>query len=89
MKVTIKKFDVGMEVKYNGIEFQVHSPDGVDHLGDIVLTQTGLTWCKGRTTAKRGIKVTFREFAEWAEQKAAAAKARAKPKRKAARKKGK
>lgn len=42
MKVTIKSFDVGMEVKNAGIEFDVYSPDGTDHLGDLVLTKSGL-----------------------------------------------
>ena len=82
MKVTIKSFDVGMEVKTKGIEFQVH--DGTKHLGDIVLTKTGLIWCKGRTTSAKGIKVRFDEFANWAEQKTAKTKAGAK----AAKKKG-
>jgi len=83
MKVTIKSFDVGMDVKTKGIEFQVHSPDGAKHLGDIVLNNRGLTWCKGRTTPAKGTKVSFTEFIEWAEQKAA------KPKAKKAKKKGK
>ena len=86
MKVTVKSFDVDMEVKNKGMKIQVHSPDGTKHLGDIVLTRTGLTWCKGRTTRANGIKVSFDDFANWAEQEAAKAKAKAKAK--AAKKKG-
>ena len=40
MKVKIKSFDVRMEVKNRGIEFDVYSPDGREHLGDLVLTKT-------------------------------------------------
>ena len=86
MKVTIKSFDVGMEVKTKGIEFQVKSTDGARHRGDIVLTKAGLIWCRGRTTRANGVKVSFDEFATWAEQKAAKAKARTKAK--AAKKRG-
>jgi len=32
MKVTIKSFDVEMEVKNAGFEFEVYSPDGKEHL---------------------------------------------------------
>ena len=81
MKVTIKSFDVGMDVKTKGIEFQIHSPDGTKHLGDIVLNNRGLTWCKGRTTPAKGIKVSFTEFTEWVEQKATKAKAKAEKKK--------
>ena len=77
MKVKIKSFDVDMEVKTKGIEFEVDTPDGGDHLGDLVLTKTTLTWCKGRTTPVNGIKIKWEDFAAWAETQA--------PKRKAGR----
>jgi hypothetical protein len=70
MNVTIKSFDVGMDVKTKGIEFQVHSTDGTDHLGDLILTKTGLIWCKGKIPRKNGIKVTWEAFSAWAESKA-------------------
>jgi hypothetical protein len=70
MKVVIKSFDVDMEVKSKGIEFEVDSPDGTEHLGDLVLTKTVLTWCKGRTTPAKGIKIKWEDFAEWAESRA-------------------
>jgi hypothetical protein len=72
MQVTIKSFDVGMQVKAKGIEFEVHSPDGSDHLGDMILTMAGLIWCKGRTPRKGGIKISWADFSEWAESKAPA-----------------
>lgn len=67
MKITIKNFDVNMEVKNKGIEFEVRSADGSSHLGDVVLTKSGLVWCKGRTDVKNGVKVNWSEFIRWME----------------------
>jgi hypothetical protein len=67
MKVVIKKFDVEMEVKTKGIEFEVRSPDGKHHFGDVVLTKSGLVWCKGRTAPENGIKKSWQDFIEYAE----------------------
>ncbi|MBN9548088.1 MAG: hypothetical protein J0H31_04190 [Alphaproteobacteria bacterium] len=66
MKVTIKDFDVGMEVKTNGIEFQVRKPNG-ELLGDCYLTKTGLIWCKGQTQRQNGVKASWNEFILWME----------------------
>jgi len=64
--VTIKDLDVEMEVKTNGIEFQVRNNDGT-LLGDCYLTKTGLTWCKGQTTRPKGKKITWAQFINWME----------------------
>jgi len=61
MKVSIKDFQVAMEIKNNGIEFEVY--DNADKfLGDCVVTKTGLTWCKGKTARENGAKITWRDF---------------------------
>ena len=78
MQVSVKSFDVQMEVKRKGIEFEIHSPDGKKHLGDIVLKQTGFVWCKGRTKSANGIEVKFEKFIDWAENGATASKAKGK-----------
>ena len=62
MKVQIKQFAVDMQVKSKGIEFEVRTPDGETQLGDCFVTQTGLVWCKGKTTKQNGIKVTWDEL---------------------------
>jgi hypothetical protein len=59
VKVYIKSFDVGMEVKSKGIEFEVRSSDGATQLGDCFLTMTSLIWCKGKTSKAKGIKVPW------------------------------
>lgn len=64
MKVHVKKFDVSMTVKSNGIEFEVRSPDGKKHLGDCYVTMTGLVWCKGKTTRQQGVKIRWKEFTQ-------------------------
>ena len=62
MKVLIKSFDVDMDVKSKGIEFEVRSPDNADQLGDCYLTMTGLIWCKGKTGKKKGVKMDWQEL---------------------------
>ena len=62
MKVTIKSFDVGMEVKTKGIEFEVRSPKDNKQLGDLVLTKSNLIWCEGRTSRENGIKMSWDTF---------------------------
>ena len=62
MKVTIKSFDVGMEVKSKGIEFEIRSADGKKQLGDLILTKSALIWCPGRTTREKGKKLSWDKF---------------------------
>jgi len=67
MKVSIKDLSVAMELKNNGIELDVYSANGNDHLGDLIVTKSGLTWCKGRTKRANGVKKSWQEFIAWAE----------------------
>ena len=64
MKVLIKSFDVEMQVKSNGIELEVRSPDGTEQIGDCFATMTGLVWCEGKKGKKNGIKISWQEFIE-------------------------
>ncbi len=66
MKVSIKDLSVAMEVKNNGVEFEVY--DNQDKfLGDMTVTKSGIVWCKGKTTLKNGVKVNWKDFIEWME----------------------
>ena len=67
MKVWIKKLDVEMEVKNNGIELDVRKPNG-RRLGDLVVTKTGLIWCKGKTTPANGVRISWANFIAWMEE---------------------
>ena len=66
MQVAIKSFDVKMDVKSKGIEFEVRDTGG-RLLGDCYLTMTGLIWCQGRTNKENGKKVSWKKFIEWME----------------------
>jgi hypothetical protein len=61
MKVTIKDFDVGMEIKNNGVELEVRDPSG-ERLGDLIITKTQVIWCRGKTTRPNGRAVTWPKF---------------------------
>lgn len=68
MKVKIKSFDVDMNVKTNGIEFQIHDNADVFR-GDVYLTKTGLIWCAGKTTREKGKRITWDQFIKLMEDK--------------------
>lgn len=61
MKVFVKRFDVKMELKTKGIEIDVLDT-AEKHIGDLVVTKTGVIWCPGRTTPKHGKSFSWREF---------------------------
>jgi hypothetical protein len=67
MKVSIKDLSVDMEIKNNGVELDVYTPDGSKHLGDLIVTKIGLNWCKGRTARENGQKVSWEDFISWVE----------------------
>lgn len=64
MNVTIKKFNVQMEVRNSGLEFEVRDPQN-NHLGDLVLTKTRLTWCEGRVRPENGKAISWEEFRQF------------------------
>ena len=64
MNVSIKSFDVKMDVKTKGVEFEVYDTQG-KFLGDCIVTKTGLTWCKGRTTRAKGKRVGWDKLIDW------------------------
>ena len=68
MKVTVKRFNVAMEVKTSGIEFEVRSPNGKEHLGDLVLTKSRLIWCPGQVKPENGHKISWSDFIDWAQK---------------------
>ncbi|MFO7907431.1 MAG: hypothetical protein ACQESR_22580 [Planctomycetota bacterium] len=72
MQVKIKSFDVNMDVKSKGIEFEVRKPGGSAQVGDCYLTMTGLIWCEGKKAKTNGLKISWDEFQEI--MKSAAAK---------------
>lgn len=63
MKVSIKQFNVEMDVKTNGIEFEVRPSGGGNQIGDCYVTKTGLTWCIGKTTKPNGVDIAWKDLA--------------------------
>ena len=68
MNVSIKKFKVDMELKNAGIEFEVRDPNG-NFRGDLVVSKSKLTWCKGKTSKGNGIDISWDDFIEYMENK--------------------
>ncbi|AWZ01709.1 hypothetical protein RHODOSMS8_02181 [Rhodobiaceae bacterium] len=64
--VKIKSFDVGMEVKNKGVEFEIKIDD--THVGDLIVSKTGLNWCKGRTKPTNGRKINWKKLIELIEE---------------------
>lgn len=67
MRVSIKTFEVAMDLKNNGVEFEVADNQG-EHLGDVILTKTSVIWCKGRTRRANGKRFSWEEFIEHMER---------------------
>ena len=68
MRVSVKRFNAKMEVRQTGIEFEVRSSNGKDHLGDLVLTKTELIWCPGKTRPQNGRKIKWEDFIKLAQE---------------------
>ncbi|MDZ4382319.1 MAG: hypothetical protein U0942_13365 [Parvibaculum sp.] len=66
MEVNVKKFDVAMQVKNKGIEFDVY--DGEEFLGDFIVSKSGITWCKGKTSRAKGKKVYWKKLIKLLEE---------------------
>ena len=64
MDVSIKSFDVKMDVKNKGIELEIREPGNGQRLGDLIITKSHLIWCKGKTGRQNGNKMTWAEFVE-------------------------
>jgi len=61
VKVRIKKLAVEMEIKNKGIEIEVRNTNG-DHLGDLIISKSGFTWCRGRTRRANGVRINWEQF---------------------------
>ncbi len=58
MKVDVKDLNISsMQIKEKGIELAVYNDK--EFLGDLVIRNTGIIWCKGKTTPQNG------EFLNW------------------------
>ncbi len=67
MKVSIKSFEIKMDVKTKGIEFEVYD-NKKNFLGDLIVTQRYLIWCKGKTSRENGKKIEWKNFIKMMEK---------------------
>ena len=65
MKVWITELNAEQELKNNGMQLDVYSPDGENRLGDLTVTKTKLIWCAGKTHKKNGKEISWSDFIEW------------------------
>ncbi len=68
MKVSVKDLSVSMEIKNKGVELDVYDSSNT-HLGDLIVTKSGLTWCKGKTTPAKGKKIKWEDFISFMDNK--------------------
>ena len=67
MKVWITSLDAEQQLKNNGMQLDIYSPDGGERLGDLTVTKSKLIWCKGKKHKKNGAEVSWAKFIEWME----------------------
>jgi len=61
VNVWIKKFDVEIQLKNNGVELAVYDT-GDKHRGDLVVTKTQVIWCEGKTSRANGKSLSWNQF---------------------------
>ncbi len=61
MNVSIKDFQVDMQLKNNGIELEVRSPQH-EHLGDLCIGRGTIEWCPGKTNRGNGIRKNWNQL---------------------------
>ncbi len=61
MKIGIKDLAVSMDVKNNGVEFDVYDTND-KFLGDLVVTKSKLVWCSGKTQVAHGHVIKWADF---------------------------
>lgn len=67
MRVSIKNFNVNMDLGNNSIEMDIYDNAG-NHLGDINIGKATVEWCKGRTRRGNGVKKNWEDIIQWFEQ---------------------
>ncbi len=58
MDISVKNFDLELQVKTNGIEFLVRDNDGT-HRGTFVINKARIEWCKGKKRRGNGVQVDW------------------------------
>ena len=64
MNVSVKSLYADIELKQNGMELEIHSPNDNKRFGDCYVTMVGLTWCKGKVVKDNGVLVKWEDLME-------------------------
>jgi hypothetical protein len=64
MKVSVRSIYADIELKQNGMELEIRSPDDDKRFGDCYVTMKELIWCKGKITRAKGVPVLWQDFME-------------------------
>jgi hypothetical protein len=64
MKVNIKTPTEKVNINSAGVAFAVDDDHG-NHLGDLIVTTIGITWCDGKTDSSNGVKIPWDDFIAW------------------------
>lgn len=67
MKVSVKDFNVSMDLGNSGIELDVYDTQG-KHLGDLRIGKATIEWCSGKTQIGNGNKIKWKELIAFLEQ---------------------
>jgi hypothetical protein len=64
MTVNLKDLNIESPMKLNdkGIELSIY--DGSKHVGDLLITNSRVIWCQGKTTPENGRAVSWARFIE-------------------------
>ena len=68
MKISIKDLAINMELGNNGVTFDVYDNDG-SFVGDLRLGKGTVEWCKGKTRAGNGVKISWPELIKYFEER--------------------
>jgi len=64
MKVSVKDFQVSMEIGNNGIELDVYNSQNT-HLGDLRIGRATIEWCAGRIHRGNGVKKSWEQLIDF------------------------
>lgn len=62
MKVRVKELNADIRLKNSGMELEIRKTDDSAQIGDCVVNNRGLTWCKGRTRRENGLVLKWEEL---------------------------
>jgi hypothetical protein len=66
MKVSVKDFQVSMDLGNNGIELGVYDNKS-EYLGDLRIGKGTIEWCKGKKQKGNGVRKNWPELIAWFE----------------------